>query len=270
MSTAFKVASAQYAGAQFGLGENISPFVAEDDLQTAWDFLDFSRWKEGFVGSQTLVAYDQSSGSQVAGDAQFSQSLDGLGLSLTQYAFALSASTLPKFPNNTGVGQTMMAMGASDRVVPGGTTYEVWFSIGWRSSTAGLALGVQRQVTLDQLMAVVENSVPHSFFLIPRGDRANIMFLRANGNSTWSLVIPNLRFDVTLTDTDLSVGDPPQLDAVAPNPGKISIGNALPASAAHRSPTNVYQAAVWNRALTNAEIEAQYQRARLRFPGVLF
>ncbi|MGE0212285.1 MAG: hypothetical protein AB7S41_11370 [Parvibaculaceae bacterium] len=253
-----------------GPGDSTSPFVAPADLVTAWDFLDYSRWKQGFVPGQTLTAYDQSSGSQVAGDAQISRSLDGLGLAFTQYGFARSNdATVPKFPNNTGVGQTIMALGASDRVVPGSTTTEVWFAVGWLSSIAGLALGVQRQVSLDLFMAVVEQSAAVSKFTVARGERASLLFLRANGNSTWSFLIPNLRFAVTLTDTDLSVGDPPQLDGVAANPGKISFGNALPASAVQRSAFNAYQGAVWNRALTDLETVEHYQRARLRFPGIL-
>ncbi len=267
MSAVLRAQGADYSR---GLGDSVSPFIAPADLVTGWDFLDYDRWKEGFVPGQTLTAYDQSTGSQVAGDDQISRSPDGLGLSFTEYGFALSNdATVPKFPNNTAVGQTMMALGASDRVVPGGTTTEVWFAIGWRSSTAGLALGVQRQVSLDLFMAVVEASAAVSKFTLGRAERASLVFLRANGDSTWSFIIPNLRYSVTLTDSDLSVGDPPQLDAVSANPGKISFGNALPASAAQRSAFNAYQGAVWDRALTDAEIIEQYQRARLRFPGIL-
>ncbi|MGE0290287.1 MAG: hypothetical protein AB7P16_28730 [Bradyrhizobium sp.] len=254
-----------------GLGDSTSPFIAPANLVTAWDFLDYGRWKEGFVPGQTLTAYDQSSGSQVAGDAQISRSDDGLGLHFTEYGFARSNdATVPKFPNNTGVGQTMMALGASDRVVPGGTTTEVWFSIGWLSSVGGLALGVQRQVALDLFMAVVEQSAAVQKFTLGRAERASLLFLRANGDSTWSFIIPNLRFSVTLTDSDLSVGDPPLLDGVPTNPGKITFGNALPASAAQRSAFNGYQGCVWNRAFTDDEIhEGQYQRSRLRFSGIL-
>jgi hypothetical protein len=264
MSTVVKVSSADFSR---GPGFHTDPFVGSTDLLFGWDFRDWDNWKTGVVAGHLITGKDVSTGAEVAGELQFSQSLDGLGLNVGKYALARTNVSVAQFSNNSGDGRTFMCMVGADRGFGGGAgTYALPMSLSWQASSNGLALIVQKGTNFDSIAAPVE--IATAQMTRPKSDRCNLMFLTANANSTWTFHVPNLRYSVTKTNAELSAAEPIVM-LVGVNPASLFFGNVSPGVITSECEFQLYQIAGWDRKLTNAEINEQYQRCRLRFPGVL-
>jgi hypothetical protein len=259
MSTIIK-----FAGTAFrrGAGHNVEPLVAKADLLMGYDMRDYAIWKTGLVAGQTAKAYTMQ-GSKVLSDAGISRSSDGLGVTVDGGSQVDFSYSMPCW-SNAVEGRTIMVVS------------------GFRPNMGQSKYG--RALVVGSNLAVQVNELTNTTFVGSVIDQANtqnqkelavamsqMIVCRSNGDGTWTTDIPDTRFKITNTDTELNVVNPLVLWS-GTLPGPVLCGtNAVMAdnTSAYWVTRTLYQAAIWNRKLTDAEVAEQYQRSRLRFPGVL-
>lgn len=249
-----------------GVGRHAEPFVAKSDLFTGWDFKDFSTWKQGVVAGQTATAKRQNGTTTEDSDAPFSQSLDRMGLTMTPEGYITYNVSIPPFSNSIGPGRTIMAMWNTPEHLQlggGGTLFCQTFG------ATGYAVRSTHQVNpVDFIGGAVQIANEISRRIVKAGANAALVFMRANGDGTWTLDYPTYRLSFDYTDAEMGASDPVVVwsGSLA---GPIRSGNSHPTSGAYKVPLTLYQCAIWNRALTDQEVAEQYQRMCLRFPGLL-
>ena len=259
MSTIVRAKNASF---RRGAGSHIVPLVAASDLLMGYDMRDYAIWRTGLVAGQMVKTY-MMDGGKVESSAGISQSPDGLGVSVADNAQVDYIFMMPNWDNRVA-GRTMMVLA--------GFRPHAWTSNRYCRALrlgTGLALGFVETVNQITVGAAIDQPNTHNQKDV-RVAVAQMIVTRANGDATWTTDIPDSRFKVTNTDTELAVAEPLQLWS-ATNPVFVTAGNdqTAPATTTYRLPFTLYQVAIWNRKLTDAEVAEQYQRSRLRFPGVL-
>jgi hypothetical protein len=227
-----------------------------------YDFRDFAIWKTGLVAGQVATAH-MMDGGVVLSDAGIMRSADGLGLTVAENASIKYNYSMPMW-NNTTTGRTLMAVQGYRPIIPPITKYARPLLVG-----GSLGLGVNELTNNTWVGAAIDqaNTMQHQEWRVAM---AQMVVVRSNGDGTWTTDIPDTRFKKTDTDAALNVVEPLSLYS-GTSPGPVVAGNQQtnPAIVTQRAPITIYQVAIWNRKLTDAEVAEQYQRSRLRFPGVL-
>lgn len=272
MSIVVKSPSADFSG---GPGYSTSLFVAASDLALAYDFSNQpvsapTAWKTGLVGGQVLTAkvHDFVAHTTTNSDAGWSPSPSGLGIRVAANGYLDLGYSMPRFSNNDGVGRTFLALGAIADFTT--TTWGVFLRAGYNFSNFGLALGIQTlsTPTQDTGSAIGASSNNLSYQMGEGNDLAAAIMLRADGATNWVLDLINQRQQRIKSEATLGIADPLDLNGVG-GAGAVSVALNRNTSTSGARIFDIYAVAIWNRALTDAERDLQYERLRLRFKGVL-
>ena len=259
MSTIVRAKNASF---RRGAGSHVHPLVAPADLLMGYDMRDYTTWRTGLVAGQTAKTY-MMDGGKVESSVGISQSPDGLGVAVAESSQVDFIFMMPNWDNRVE-GRTIMALAGFRPHAYISNKYCRVLRLG-----TGFALSFVETINVVTVGAAIDVANTHN-----QADNhvamAHLIITRANGDATWTTDIPDSRTRKTNTDTELNVAEPLQLWS-ATNPVFVTAGNdqTNPATLTYRLPFTLYQVAIWNRKLTDAEVAEQYQRSRLRFPGVL-
>ncbi|MCH7317948.1 hypothetical protein MMP64_08345 [Acinetobacter sp. ANC 5659] len=268
--TVYKLKDANFTGQ--GL-PNIFPFVAKDSLDYAFNFSG-KYLKDLTAKTPDLVPYRTNSltggGSRVVDPTVLTQALNGLGIRLANGCLVTSVPFAP-IPIGGARKLSLLFVGGWD-----GTTIEnpnttpgisVFFDIGngVTSSNAPMMQYCKTDKTLGARLRSASSSNIGS--TISNETRQYFMILTFDGDK-WSLHNKTLNTVITKTNAELGI-----TGTIGVASGSVPLfdhfGHGHISSTIAALPMIICKAAKWNKALTNDEIDLQYQMSKSIFGDLI-
>lgn len=253
---------------------NIAPFIATSDLEYAFDFTDRAAMLSDVTGKHTITPkrVDAAAGILNVTDPTIITPVANGGIQV-ELGYLQSSLAFSAFSSGGGKQFTIMVVGRDSgavfppaKIVVSNPYTSILFD--WGSMVTGSGFTIEQARSTGQRSSRIENSTPN---LIPEvANQAtvntNVLFLTYNGTN-WTLTNKTLGLTATGTNASLSVGNPIVINPVGYTTGKVNLGgHSHQGSTLHANGVIMYQQAMWNRVLTNDEMNAQYARCKTLRP----
>lgn len=274
MSSVFRLTGADFTGR--GL-PNIFPFVAKADLEYAFDFRNRSTRLSDLTGKHIITPkrVEPVAGIlNVTDPTVVTTAADGLGINVEMGYLQLNLP-LASIPVNGSKQFTIMVVGGwSGIAVPpaklnanAGTV--ILFDYGSHITDNGFAIESTGTSTSTAVNVRIESGSSGMIAPTTPVTKKNVTFLTFDGTN-WRFICKTQGLTYSGTNTSLGITGNP----ITINPGNYSNGMVSLGGQVHQTTTifgatpTLYQHGMWNRVLTDAEIESQYQQTKLNFAAV--
>lgn len=275
MTTVFRLTGADFSGK--GL-PNLFPFVAKADLEYAFDFRNRATRLIDLVGKHVITPKrnDPSAAIVNVTDQTIITTADnGLGITV---GMGYLQCNLPVTAIPTGGAKqfTIMVVGGysgvafpAGKIVASGPETANLYDYGSLVSSVGIAIDASwTRPTIFPRIEYSQDSFYPSSPMLASATQKTVSFLSFDGTN-WNFYGKTQGTKLTGTNTSLSVANPVEVTGLNWTGGMVSLGGlSHRSSTLHGSAPSLYQHAMWNRVLTDAEVEAQYQQTKMNFAAL--
>ena len=280
MTTIFRLIGANFAGK--GL-PNLFPFVAKEDMEYAFDFRNRASRLLDLVGKHVITPKRNDPSASIVNvtDPTIITTADnGLGITVDM-GYLQCNVPVTAIPAGGAKQFTFMVVGGySGLVFPvgkrmSGTAPNVANLLDYGSHVAAVGIAIDhdgmytsngKSQTYPRIEAPVNSflDVPVS----PAYTSKTVTFLSYDGTN-WKFYAKSRGYSAAGTNTELVVENNPLAVNSEYTQGFMSLGGFMHgASTLHAGAPTLYQQAMWNRVLTDAEVEAQYQMTKSNFAAL--
>lgn len=266
MSTIIRVKGVDWSDKGF---PNISPFVARSDLEFGYDLAARISLLSDISGNEhTLTPYKNDITAGIHGiDPAINVGIDdGQGVRV-ELGYLLNSKPISSIPINGSVQFTVMVFGGKspvafppDKVSGSPPARAGLFDYGSRVTPNGLSI----EATDSSAEVRIKSSSPRLTVAASPGGRS-LIFLTYDGDR-WTLRNGVTGESDSKTNADMGITAPIALTA-NPLPG-AAIGHTHGSSTLNAFYPSIYQVAMWNRPLSEAEISEQSWRALMDKPAL--
>lgn len=276
MTTVFRLLGADFSGK--GL-PNVFPFVGRADLEYGFDFRSRANRLIDLADKHTITPkrVDQVGGVINVTDPTIITDADGgLGINV-ELGYLQCSLPIAAIPVDGSKRFTFMVVGGysgipfpAGKVSGSAPNTAILLDYGCYVSNTGFAIEKSGLATAGSQQARVESSSAN-LIISPYGSASQktASFLTFDGTN-WKLVNKTLGLSAAGTNSSLSVaGNPIAVSSAGYTNGQLSLGGHLhPTTTVFGGTPTLFQQAMWNRVLTDAEIEQQYQATKQAFSYV--
>ncbi|HBC3499869.1 TPA: hypothetical protein KDY90_002650 [Vibrio parahaemolyticus] len=271
MAIVIKLANADFSGKGFA---NIFPFVAPSDLEFGFDFKPGADQLNDVGGTVKLNPWyfeDTTAGIAYPGDNNLSDTPDNLGLRLSLASLIADESYIPAaIPLDGSRKFTMISIAKDNGIVPtdGSTSISSFIDYATIGSTFGM-----EQCQYSQNLSFRVNDGASTFADSAPSKPVTFMVTTFDG-SVWRHRNITLGSDNTKTNAEagvsgsVTVASRAEWGEIEPR-AFLAIGGTTDSQRwQSKRGVDIYQAAMWNRVLSDAEILQQYQMSKASLPGL--